>query len=491
MTTVEELNKLTREIIENPTKINEFDEELMLKLRKHMNPLGNVIKADKTYANLSVINYRDKYLRRLHMTALVGMLYRSVGDYEVPQIDEANQKLRVEMEALANDPNIDPKLLTQAQAELKAIHKARVKALKDTSTGIIRDWLNRNFKYNPDLHVRGSHSENKDDPDRGDIGEIIREHCAVASGAAAVEAKLESKPDMTFAYMKSMLAHTYQNAVALRAQAESLLRTDISEETQSLIMKNYMQLCNIEHDMKKIVDPVAAAETLSCYKIDPPADAFYHFERYINNNYEQLNDVVTALYNEKKDFEYAVVFYDAFKSEEEAKNYRNQHEKEFRSDVFTVENNCVTLIGPFNQNRARVDYYNKNTEVLKRMTDQVEADHKIGKELMEKQIKIKKTKNILEEGPDHPALAQYSKTMNQVSALGAKKGLTKEEQEELVASKQRLDNIAEDYAVPDDGIQVDMFFAEPNADGEQTFNRTKFYTAAVAPEVPDEQGPKA
>ena len=60
--------------------------------------------------------------------------------------------------------------------------------------------------------------------------------------------------------------------------------------------------------------------------------------------------------------------------------------------------------------------------------------------------------------------------------LGAKKVLSREEKDKLAAALAEK----EDAEVPDDAIQVDMFFpTEEN--GQQVMKKTKFYTQAEAP----------
>jgi hypothetical protein len=175
------------------------------------------------------------------------------------------------------------------------------------------------------------------------------------------------------------------------------------------------------------------------------------------------------------------MIYDVHKTAEEAHNYRVQHKDEFRTEVFSVDNSGVSLIGPFKENRERVEYYNKNTEVLRMMNSQVEADHKLGKDLMEKKVRAEKKKNIEEAGPDHPALAAYAKVNNIVQVMGGKKILSREDQEKLAAAKREADEIKQDYEIPDDAIQVDMFFPKTDTDGNTTLKKSHFYTAAEPP----------
>jgi hypothetical protein len=346
--------------------------------------------------------------------------------------------------------------------------------------------LNRNFKHNPDLHLRSAHTSNPADPEREPLADAIRARTKIAEAAPAIDEKLSSKPEAVYSYMRGMLLSTYQSVVELTSIVESLIRVDSDPTMDKLdrvgiFTKKYKTLLDMSVDMKKIAEPLAVAETLTAWKIDPPVDVFHQLNRYLTNHYEQLRDVVDALYDEKSDFEYSAILYDAFTSPEAAREYRIQHESEFKSEVLTIENSGITLIGPFKENRDRVDFYNKHTEIMKRMMEQIDSDHKLGKDLMEKQVKNQKRKNIAEMGPDAPGLAAYAKAANEIQDLGARKVLTKEETERLIAAQKAEREIREDFETPDDSIRVDVFFPQTTPDGQTTLAKTKFFSQAEAP----------
>jgi hypothetical protein len=245
----------------------------------------------------------------------------------------------------------------------------------------------------------------------------------------------------------------YQTATQAVREIGSAIKTlnepgDSAEDKTAILLKKYAELQYMINDLAPLVKPFTAAETLDAYRVNPPADVFYHLNRYVTNHYEELRDATRILYNEKPDIEYSIIYYDQFKSKEDADDYRVKHEADFKAEVITVGNNGVSLLGPFKENRDRVDFYNKNTEILKRMMEQMEQDHKLGKDLMEKQLKIKKARNIMQEGPDAPGLAAYSKALTTIESLGAKKVLSKDEQQELVSANKEK----EMFEVPDDAI---------------------------------------
>jgi hypothetical protein len=310
---------------------------------------------------------------------------------------------------------------------------------------------------------------------------------ATSQKSDLVERKIRENSDATYAYLKDKLLFTYQNAVSTMETIKGAVKALENPENDTadvigILSKKHAQLVKLTTDMKKLVEPLAAADVMPVYEINPPVEVFYNWNRYIVNHYEQLREAVKHLYNDKPDLEYAVIYYDHFKNKEKARDHRNAHADEFKTEVLTISNNGVSLIGPFKENRERVDYYNKHTEIMKRLMEQMESDHKLGKDLMEKEVKKKKAKNIAEAGPDAPGLAAYAKTgpgsrEGTVQELGAKKVLTREDHEKLLAEQREK----EQADTPDDAIQVEMFYPQTDAEGNTVLEKTHFYSQAEAP----------
>lgn len=492
--TVDELKKLTERVLADPLTVDDLTPEEVVGLRKHMNPLGNIIMTKQLHAVLSIINWRDLYLRRIHMTSLVGFLYRLASEF-VPTDELEQEKVRYDAECTKIKGGWDAGECAAALETAATVHKSRNELITSTAKGFILKFLNRNFKYDPDRHVRAAASDKKDDPDKPDRDDMIRKRCATEEKASEIEAKLVNKPEMVFNYVKSGLVGLRAGLTETTDQLSKLLGilepltslfagTEVApaiDDAIGLISKKFTQIKAARDDVKVLADPFAAADSAAMLKVTPSADVFYNWGRYLDNHYEEVRDTVSALYSEKPDLEFSVILYDAFKTPEAAKSFLQQHANEFKWGVEHIQNNAVCLLGPFKENRHRVDYYNKNTEVLKMMHDQQEADHKLGKDIMEKQVRVKKRKNIEEAGPDAPGLAAYSRAMNVMSELGSKKIISVDEMRELENAKSTVEKIREDYEVPDDAIQVDVFAPVTGPDGTISLAKNKFYTQAEAP----------
>lgn len=455
---INELRELSNKIIENPDTVDELTEEELLEVRKFINPYGPIPSSKKQYVNLSLVNWRDIYLRRLHITALIGYLYKVASEFE--PTDEIDDYLK--------NTTDDDKTKSE-----------KVKLMKSTANGLIMKFLNRHFNFDPNLHV-SSAFKNKDSEQYR--SENLQNKESIKKRAKQTLSLLKERKENYPNDTKSTLMTCYQTVKdsenSLYNALGALLNPNLSlEDKQSIIYKKYKELNNLTEELKQHVEPLSQYDTIHAKIVDPPSDIYYHFDRYIRNNYEELKNIVEKCYCEKEDFEYAAILYGAFDSAEEAKEFRITHEKDFKTDVLTLETGAPTLIGPFKENIEKIDFYNKNTEIVKQMFDQLDSDHKLGKDIMEKRVKVKQKKKITESGPDDPALDAYIKCVNTVRQLGAKRiKLTKEEEERLKKAKEELQVIKEDYEVPDDAIQVDVFYTK-----NDELKKTKFYSQAEAP----------
>lgn len=448
-----QLKSLLDELIVNPEAAKTLTKEQLEEARKAFSPYAGIIPAPESWINISICNTNNKYIERFTMTSLIAYLYRTLYEYDPREPANENDKPR--------------------QMSLEEVRKEKE---------IITRFLNRNFNYNPDRHVRGSHTANAGDPDRRPKLDMIRASMQIGSAAVKPTKHYEAVKDATLrSYQSSLLiAKTLRKALGLASNG-SLSR----EELVTFLAKNVRRLEEYTAELQKVAEPLAVAESIAALKIDPPADVYHHFTRYVTNHYEQLREAVEALYHEKPDIEYLINYISQHKNEKDAREFRIKHNSNFRADVLTIRNGCITLLGPFKENRERVDFYNKNTEVIKMMAEQIDLDHKLGKDMMDKSISRKKKQNIMESGPDAPGLAAYTKALNTIESLGAKKGLTDEEAKQLAEAKLEKE-MAE---VPEGAIMTEVLFPDQRPQDEllgaldvsPSLKREIMYTQAEAP----------
>lgn len=410
------IRELTQDIISGKVDAEKITREDAEKIREKINPLAPVEKQTvKSYANLSIHNWRDHYMRKLHTVSFIGFLFRSLAD---SNIDDEKKDVRLFLDSL--------------------------------------------FKYDPEKHIRKSSSKllslggdngeelvEQQKDDEGDEGEGGEENAlsyqAVASSIEAINKAIEHADLDTQGILAKQVAALEEQKQKLYSKCKGYLRRN--------------------HNIAL----VASAKT--------PAEVFYNYDRYFDNNYEGMKDVVEALYHEKPDIEFSVIYYKSFAELEDAKAHITKNANEFTHDVITVSNEGTTLLGPFKENTSKLEFYNSNTNILKMMMEQQISDNELGKDLLKKRITTEKRKNIEEHGLDAEGLRAYKSNLSVIGELGVKESLSSEERDALnkaIYEKKQAE-------VPDDAIAVNAFYADIDENGEQKMKTAEFYTKAEEP----------
>lgn len=271
--------------------------------------------------------------------------------------------------------------------------------------------------------------------------------------------------------------------------------------------------------------------------IIPSQDTFHRWSYYTEVNYEELRTITEALYPERPDLDWAIGLWDVFEGpaaevDDKFEKYCQRYAEEVPSAIKSLEFGSWSLLADFKENRKKVQFYNKNTDVLKRIIDRHTEDKRIGADLMRNRVRQVKAKNIAENGPDAEGLVQYKqntaeksqdlagkgvekvisleemrrlekaqgnikaakelelleqyeKTIKDLSELELLRPLTNEEQRSLTFARDTIGSIHEMIAVPEDTVQVDIFTNNTQT-GE--FVKSHFYTKAdeAAAERPKE-----
>jgi len=461
-----DINSLLDEIIQNPDKPVDLDRDQVVEVQKKSNLYGVVVPDEIRWINMSIINWREKYLQKLIATGLVGYLFRVHDEYLRAEHSEVEMPESI-YKAFGAAPPTD-------KAQREKMDVAYRNAVKEELTA----FLKHNFDYNPDLHVRCAYKDNLEDPER--VGKFEQFTAAMKNSSTAASAETPTQP-LTSQQVLDAAAATYSRCReaerVLRVFATNAINTglNLDEEAKASLLRAEIDL----RDTAALMYPHVIGRVEGPTKWFPPADVFHHFDRYLSNHFELLREVTHMLYNEKPDIEFAVQFYDrAFESDEEAIKERAKIQDRVTASVLTISNEGWYMLGPFKKNRERIDFYNKNTEILKRMSEQNEMDTKLGKDLMEKRVRRQKNRNIIEAGPDDPGLAKYKDALVTLDTLGAKAVLTDEVKEKMAEAMRRK----EMTEVPPDSIQVDVHRPVEQPDGSTKLVRDKFYTASEAPE---------
>lgn len=482
------LASLKEQLAKDPSFVSQLTEDETIAVRKDMTPLGNIVCPHKRWANMSITNYKEQFMKKFYMTSMIGYLFRLAQEYtpeeEIEVINKYYDEKVAKLQASRKNVNLSGEndiTLRQEIQDIRAEESAKIAQVETTYRSMLYNFLSRHLEFNPDHHVRKMHND-KAKMDADKRAELITQRCSLQTKVTANDKALSSKPDRLYAYMRNNLLETYQAATQTAEYIESVMAVmenpNLSlDEKNGMLSKKYHGIVHMLADMKKIVEPISHVETYEALTRDPPADLNHHFSRYVSNHYEALREITEVCCNERADVEFSVTLYDTFKTEAAAHAHIMAHEKEFAVEPITVENQGITLLGPFKENREKANFYNQRTDLLLRMHQQNVADQRLGEDLMAKQVEKKKQKEILREGPDKEGLSKFSEVMNGARALGATKVIDKETMDKLEANRK----IAEDREVPKKAIQIDIFKTEENPEGTPIMRRDVMYTAEEPP----------
>jgi hypothetical protein len=421
MSAADQLSKLLDEIDDDT--LAKMSDDDVLELRKKLNPYGRTIQGSDKVLTFSHTGLQAEYLKKMCMTAMVGYLNTMLDEWRVPDgvpvvrvydyvrapelLDEFEKTLQ------------KPELLMPQINENKKNMKKRV---------IVKEFLEDMFQYNPDMHVRSAYKPNYKDPDRD----------VLDTPAAQLAIRRLKQKDAEFREE----ALQYERLIVLKKSKEAAEeKADEVKQPESLITK-------VRQETSEMI---------------PPADTFHRFRYYYDSNYEELKHIVTDLYCDKSEFELAINPYDWHADIDDADKFISKHRDEVITEIFKAHSGKWNFFAPFKQVRESMRYFNKDTAVLESIAKQIESDQRIGKDMMEKRITIKKKKNIEEEGADSASFIKWKSqntTLKDMGAVNPKK---------------------EDYEddCPDDAIECPVIRI---SGGGTKVTKSKFYTQAIAPE---------
>lgn len=394
--------------------------------------------------------------------------------------------------------------------------------------GLVNKFLRAWFEFNPDAHVRKAYDEfviagdlAKTEVDG--LGEVLADSkdpsrlpLEVVCAAAPAFPDTEQGAVDREAFKTITASRDAYNAAAYIMRNESvalavLVALDAGERFQRYLFPIPKS------------SPARAAAT-----VVPPQDTFHRWAYYTEVNFEELRTATEAIYHERPDLEMAMILYETFegtRAEVDSKfeTFRAKHEDEVISDIKGVDFGGWTLLGDFKENRSKLQFYNKHTDVLKRILDRHAQDKKLGQELMRDRVRKLKRENIRRDGPDAPGLEEHRAqeahkalgtmgaervisreemlrverargdihaekelevidqcraTIDELSASAKVRELKPEETRRLKDAQGDLTRALEMVEVPEDAIQVDVW-THDTAKGE--FGKSKFYTKAEAP----------
>lgn len=443
----DELEKILSEI--NDETLAKLDMEDIMQLRKKLNPYGRTIEGSDKWLTFSFTNLREKYMEKLLMTALIGYLNRACDEWHVPDGIPV-----IPVYDYVKDPN----KITDFAKEWK-VDEAMEKNIIENAEWmkkrvIVKEFLEEMFQFNPDEHIRSAYKPNYKDLDRS----------VIETPAANIAIRELSKKDAEFNQQR-IEYDRIQNLRHMKSKVDEKLDPLVDELVSKQLMlpeQHYTQMdfSTWSHEDKNVLYTV-------CNMI-PPADIFYKFTNYYENNYDKIREAVLYLYCEKPDLDIAINPYQWHDDENSAIEFQKKHRNEVITDIIKAYSGKWNFFAPFAKVHNTVKFFNEKTKVLEEMTKQIESDQKLGADLMKKKIIKKKKKNIKEVGPETDVFKKWKESNSLLKDLGAE--------------TPNKDSYAVDE-IPDDAIQVDVWKV---AKGGLELKKEHFFSKAEPPSFIEE-----
>lgn len=408
---------------------------------------------------------------------------------------------------------------------------AEIEVPAELAKGIIGNFLKHWLLFDPNIHVRAAR-DGRADAARVELQTALGPAAADADDPARLPIELllaaAPRPRPEDADHVGVLRASRGNLnAACRAlrdrELAAALRHALQDEPHADLFRRYLYPVPPPGPG----DELGRAAARKALELVPPQDTFHRWGYYTEVNYEELRSATEALYNDKPDLDWALGLWEVFegspaKVAERFDAYCERYQDEVPSSIKRLDLGGWSLLGDFKKGRENLRFYNKNTEILKRIIDRHTEDKKLGADLMRKRVRDLKSKNIAAEGPDAPGLTQYKKTATAVPSLGAERvisavemrrlekargdpraakelevleafearilelariaaarPLTVEEKYALEGAKRGIERAVEALSVPDDAVQVDTW-THDTASG--AFEKGSFYTEAEKPE---------
>jgi hypothetical protein len=383
------------------------------------------------------------------------------------------------------------------------IRDARIEMPASNARDLVGKFLRGIFDYNPDAHVRGAHSEfvlNEEGVNMEPITiETLRQVPQVDKEHDEVISHLKACPRAYNAVMHLLMNETSADAASVVLSEPDKFRRYLFPQGQD--------------------SPIRAA-----VEVIPSADIIHRLDYYTQVNHAALRVATETIYGVRPDLDQAFIIYDVFEGDncdEQFSKFYGAHAEDFMTSVVSVELNKWVILGAFEQNRKRIQFYNRNTAVLEQILERHARDKELGAELMKKRMTNAKADNIRRDGPDAKGLEAYKNAGATLGSQGAQKALSTREMRNLARArgntrdakkyeayqaaaekiriltekaklgalsaedKKDLERAGDELArceemlkVPDGAIQVDVFTHDTE---KGTMEKNHFYTEATGP----------
>ena len=184
ITDIKDFDQLLSMVREDTGLIEKLSDEQVTMLRTKINPYGRTVEGSGKLTCLSIINMEEQYMRKFLMTSLIGFLYRKcdehgLDDGEPPMYMDDHKSFLVKYNKAVDEAKESYLYLQSRDGKNNTTPELKARHLKETRIFqkgesmkkriIIHQFLDDNFTFNPDIHVRSAYSSNPLDTERNII----------------------------------------------------------------------------------------------------------------------------------------------------------------------------------------------------------------------------------------------------------------------------------------------------------------------------------
>lgn len=417
--------------------------DLLVKETQQYKAIGPAPSTKQVLASVS--NLRERYVKKLIITAMVSFMYQMEKEYVVDD------------DQLTNPPN-ESDFMEEGPKQTTELNYTMF------YNNALSKYFQEAFPEQTDVHRYDDMEKLLSEDELLDVS---------AAATAAMDAVNYREPQLN----QSKFFAAIEQAVVQQSTSEREIIKRFLDK-----MFHYDPLLHVQEGLQPNVSGDPERGNTEQYEHIPPNDTHCQFNSFYDINYERLRRATLDIYNVKPDLEHAIIVYDVLDSQKAVDAWMHKYGASSKYDIVSFPLNCWTFQGSFKENRDRVDFYNKNNGIIKSMLEQQETDANLGEELMKKRIKTKKVRSERVFGKDSPEFDKYRK-MNP-SELDSKYGITMEETDEgdIKVTREVTVNAdtGDELQLDEDGIPMgglEVPVTSINAQTGET-TQTRFFTAA-------------
>jgi hypothetical protein len=250
--------------------------------------------------------------------------------------------------------------------------------------------------------------------------------------------------------IKREIAVSYEGRLGI-LQTENRKGVTVLRDIMSTLHRDYGLIDNKVH--------------VNTYNMIPPEDTFHRIRYYMEANYDSIIEAVKNLYCDCPALDMAILPHNWHANEDAAQEYIKTHKNQAVAEIVPACSGQWNFFAPYSKVRDTTKFLNDKTIVLEEILAQNKRDQKLGADLMEKTMKVKKRKNIEEEGKEADEFVEWRNNNNVLQSMGAK----------------QIDPYADDC--PPDAVEIDVYTLNAKSG---KMKHDKLYTKAEAPEFMEE-----